>query len=333
MVGIIIASHGDLANGIKQSGEMIFGQQANVTAVSLRPEEGPEQFKQNVLEAIEAFDTDQVLFLVDLWGGTPFNQCSAIVQDNDKMAIVTGLNLPMLIEAYGLRMSEELAVNIAQALSQTAKDGVKLFPTSLETLASKQEATTEANSEIKKQVVDGRIPEGTVLGDGKIKYVLARVDTRLLHGQVATSWTKSTNPDRIIVVSDAVSKDGLRKSMIENAAPPGVKAHVIPIDKLVQIDKDPRFGLTKAIILFETPQDALSALEKGVDIKELNLGSMAHSKGKVAVNPALAFDMNDVNTIEKIKATGVKIDIRKVPADHSENLEQLLTKARNMLNK
>ena len=65
----------------------------------------------------------------------------------------------------------------------------------------------------------GAIPEGTVLGDGKIDIAFARIDTRLLHGQVATTVTKMVNPDRIIVCSDDVAKDDLRKSMIEQAAP------------------------------------------------------------------------------------------------------------------
>ena len=59
----------------------------------------------------------------------------------------------------------------------------------------------------------GSLPPGTVLGDGKIKIVLARVDSRLLHGQSSSpAWTKSVNPSRIIVVSDAVAKDDLRKN-------------------------------------------------------------------------------------------------------------------------
>lgn len=70
-----------------------------------------------------------------------------------------------------------------------------------------------------------------MLGDGHIKYVLARIDSRLLHGQVATSWTKSTQPDRIIVVSDGVAHDRLRKNMIIQAAPPGVKVNVVPIKR------------------------------------------------------------------------------------------------------
>ena len=51
-------------------------------------------------------------------------------------------------------------------------------------------------------------------------------------------------------------------------------------------------------MLFETPQDALRAIEGGVDIKELNIGSMAHSVGKVVVNKAIAMDQDDVETLE-----------------------------------
>ena len=58
------------------------------------------------------------------------------------------------------------------------------------------------------------------MGDGHIKYAYVRIDTRLLHGQVATAWTKQVNPDRILVVSDGVSHDDLRKNMIIQAAPP-----------------------------------------------------------------------------------------------------------------
>ena len=52
--------------------------------------------------------------------------------------------------------------------------------------------------------------------------------------------------------------------MITQAAPPGVKAHVIPISKMIEVAKDPRFGATKAFLLFETPQDVLKAVEGGV---------------------------------------------------------------------
>lgn len=332
MVGIVIASHGSFAEGIKESGELIFGEQKDVAAVTLNPNEGPDQFRSKLQDAIKSFEDDsQVLFLVDLWGGTPFNQTSALVEGHDdNWVIVTGLNLPMLIEAYGSRMAADTAKQVASEILSAAREGVKVLPESLDTKKEK-ENDSNTSSQVQEKVVNGGIPKGTVIGDGKIKYVLSRVDTRLLHGQVATSWTKSTQPNRIIVVSDNVSHDELRKSMIEQAAPPGFKANVVPISKLVEVDKDPRFGATKAMLLFETPQDALEAIEAGVDIKELNLGSMAHSKGKVVINKAVSMGKDDVETFEKLLDLGVKIDVRKVPSDGGEKIENMLRKAKDSL--
>ena len=323
MVGIILASHGEFANGILQSGSMIFGEQKDVKAVTLQPSEGPDDLRAKMEEAISTFENqDEVLFLVDLWSGTPFNQANLLLNGHeDHWAIVTGLNLPMLIEAYAMRMSTDSAHEIATHICEVARDGVNIRPEELE---PKKEEAVKAE----KPAPAEAIPEGTVLGDGHIKYVLARVDTRLLHGQVATTWTKSTQPTRIIVVSDAVAKDDLRKRMIIEAAPPGVKAHVIPIWKMIEVAKDPRFGETKAMLLFETPQDVLKAIEGGVDIKEINLGSLAHSTGKVVVTKAVAMGKEDVETFEKLIDKGVTFNVRKVPSDSPENMGEMLKKAK-----
>ena len=317
MVGIIIASHGEFAAGIKQSGSMIFGEQEKVESVVFMPSEGPDDLQRKLQEAIAKVDSEEILFLVDLWGGSPFNQANKLFEEApEHRAIVAGLNLPMLIEAYASRFSMNTAHEIAQAIAPTAIEGVKVRP---EELQKKEEVAEEQTVEPK-----GAIPEGTVLGDGKIKFVLARIDTRLLHGQVATNWTKATNPNRIIVVSDSVSKDDLRKKLIEQAAPPGVRAHVIPLDKLVQVYNDPRFGDTKALLLFENPQDALAVIEKGVEIPELNIGSMAHSVGKVQINNVLSVDQADVDTYKKLRDLGVTFDVRKVSGDSPSDLFKLI---------
>ena len=317
MVGIIIASHGEFAAGIKQSGSMIFGEQEKVESVVFMPSEGPDDLQRKLQEAIEKVDSEEILFLVDLWGGSPFNQANKLFEEApEHRAIVAGLNLPMLIEVYASRFSMNTAHEIAQAIAPTAIEGVKVRP---EELQKKEEVAEEQTVAPK-----GAIPEGTVLGDGKIKFVLARIDTRLLHGQVATNWTKATHPNRIIVVSDSVSKDDLRKKLIEQAAPPGVRAHVIPLDKLVQVYNDPRFGDTKALLLFENPQDALAVIEKGVEIPELNIGSMAHSVGKTQINNVLSVDQADVDTYKKLRDLGVKFDVRKVSGDSPSDLFKLI---------
>lgn len=325
MVGIILASHGEFANGLMQSGAMIFGEQPNVAACVLHPSEGPDDIKAKMQAAIDSFDDQtEVLFLVDLWGGTPFNQANSLFEAHkENWAIVSGMNLPMLIEAYAARLSMEKAQDVAKAILGTAKEGVKVKPEELE-----PEEVVVANAPAAPQ---GAIPAGTVLGDGEIKFVLARVDSRLLHGQVATAWTKATNPSRIIVVSDAVAKDELRRKLIEQAAPPGVKANVIPISKMIEISKDPRFGNTKALLLFENPQDVLRVVEAGVKIKEVNVGSLAHSTGKVVVSKVLSMGHEEVAAFEKLKDLGVTFDVRKVPNDSKDNLDELLKKAKKEL--
>ena len=320
MVGIIIASHGEFAAGIKQSASMILGETEGLESVVFMPSEGPDDLYGNIQKAIEKLGTEEVLFLVDLWGGSPFNQSNRFFEENpEKRAIVAGLNLPMLLAALSEREDYNTAHEVAKAIISEAKDQVKVRPEELE---PKSEGKAVAASQ--DDTPKGAIPEGTVIGDGKIKFVLARIDTRLLHGQVATSWTKATNPNRIIVVSDSVSKDNMRKKLIEQAAPPGVKAHVIPLKKLVEISKDPRFGNTKALLLFENPQDALKVIEEGVPIKELNIGSMAHSVGKIQINNVLSVDQNDVETYKRLKELGVKFDVRKVAADKPVDLFKLI---------
>ncbi len=327
MVGIVLASHGGFADGIFQSAEMIFGKQENLAHVILKPDEGPDDIRAKMERAVASFDDqDQVLFLIDLWGGTPFNQANNLVKEHeDTWAIVSGMNLPMVIEALGQRMASDNAHDIAKAIVKPGRDGIKTQP---EYLMPKEETKAAPAANAQPQ---GAIPEGTVIGDGHIKYVLARIDSRLLHGQVATGWTKAMNPNRIIVVSDNVAKDKIRKTMIKEAAPAGVPANVVPINKMLEVVKDPRFGNTKALILFENPEDALKAIEGGMDIKELNVGSMAYSDGKVNVNTVLAMDQKDIDTYKKLKDLGVKFDVRKVPSDGKQNMDELLDKAQKLV--
>lgn len=324
-IGIIIASHGKFAEGIHQSGSMIFGEQEKVQVVTFMPNEGPDDLYAHFNNAIAQFDaSDEILVLADLWSGSPFNQASRVMGENPdrKMAIITGLNLPMLIQAYTERlMDAEAGVDkVVANIIKESKDGVKALPEELNPVE-------EASAAPQANVQQAAIPEGTVIGDGKLKINLARIDTRLLHGQVATAWTPDSKADRIIVASDSVANDDLRKELIKQAAPGNVKANVVPIQKLIEVAKDPRFGNTHALILFETPQDALRAIEGGVPIKELNVGSMAHSTGKTMVNNVLSMDKADVETYEKLRDLGVSFDVRKVPNDSKKDLFDLITKA------
>ena len=115
MVGFVLTGHGQFSNGLKSAVDMVAGDQPNFAIV---PFEGSEAvtFGDDLRKTITdmAAECDGVLVFVDLWGGTPFNQSMIISSEVKNMEIVTGTNLPMLVElvmtrAFGDPTLEELA--------------------------------------------------------------------------------------------------------------------------------------------------------------------------------------------------------------------------------
>ena len=116
----------------------------------------------------------------------------------------------------------------------------------------------------------------------------------------------------------------MRKTLLVQAAPVGVKVNVVPIQKLVDVWDDPRFASVKALLLFETPQDVAAAVKGGVKLDKVNIGSMSHSEGKRMVTNAVAVDDEDVKTLEYLRDQGITFDVRKVPSDQSKDIFDLL---------
>ena len=108
MFGIIVGTHGIFSQELLKSCEMICGEQKNVRAVTLVPGEGPDDVVKKYEAAIAELDCDGgVLFLNDLFGGSPYNAACRLVISNENYGIVTGVNLPMLIEMCSAQMMDD----------------------------------------------------------------------------------------------------------------------------------------------------------------------------------------------------------------------------------
>ena len=108
MFGIIVGTHGIFAQELVKSCEMICGEQKNVRAVTLVPGEGPDDGVKKYEAAIAELDCEGgVLFLNDLFGGSPYNAACRLVIGNENYGIVTGVNLPMLIEMCSAQMMDD----------------------------------------------------------------------------------------------------------------------------------------------------------------------------------------------------------------------------------
>ena len=125
MVSIIIGTHGSFSEQILRSAEMIYGKQENVLSVTFETGEGIEDLIAKYKNALAKLDCKNgVLFLVDLFGGSPFNAASRIVSENENMDVITGINFPMLLEVYGARDFSNIE-EIVRIGKQAGSDGIK----------------------------------------------------------------------------------------------------------------------------------------------------------------------------------------------------------------
>ena len=131
MFGIIVGTHGRFAEELVKSCEMICGEQKNVRAVTLVPGEGPDDVVAKYEKAIEELDcAGGVLFLNDLFGGSPYNAACRLVIGNEAYGIVTGVNLPMLIEMCSAQLMDDGSSSIQDLMEkavEAGKNGTQTF--------------------------------------------------------------------------------------------------------------------------------------------------------------------------------------------------------------
>jgi fructose PTS system EIIB component len=152
---------------------------------------------------------------------------------------------------------------------------------------------------------------------------LARIDDRLVHGQVATTWIRQFGIEQIIIISDIHAKDQVQSAVIQLAAPAGVRILMFEVEKFIDVyNSNP---IKKATMLIYTnPFDVLKTIEGGVVIPYLNLGGMKFVPGKVQITKAVSLDENDRETFKKIIEKGVRIEVQMVPSDKKLLMEELL---------
>ena len=128
MFAILVGTHGRFSEELVKSCEMICGEQKNVRAVTLVPGEGPDDVVKKYEAAIKELDcTDGVLFLNDLFGGSPYNAACRLVISNESYGIVTGVNLPMLIEMCSLQMMDDKSLTIQDIMAKAVEAGKSGF--------------------------------------------------------------------------------------------------------------------------------------------------------------------------------------------------------------
>jgi len=315
-IAIVIGTHGWAAEQLLKTAEMLLGEQENVGWIDFVPGENAETLIEKYTAQLEKLDTSKgVLFLVDTWGGSPFNAASRIVVDKEHYEVVAGVNIPMLVETFMARDDNPSFDELVALAVETGREGVKALKAQPVEKPAPAVAAPKAAAPAKPMGPNDYM----VIG-------LARIDDRLIHGQVATRWTKETNVKRIIVVSDDVAADKVRSTLLTQVAPPGVTAHVVDVAKMIRVYNNPKYAGERVMLLFTNPTDVERIVEGGVKITSVNIGGMAFRQGKTQVNNAISVDEKDIEAFNKLNARGIELEARKVSTDQKLKMMDLIGK-------
>lgn len=157
---------------------------------------------------------------------------------------------------------------------------------------------------------------------------MARVDDRLIHGQVAVKWSKELNISRIIVASDSIAKNAVQVAALKGAAPSGVKAAILPIEKAQGILNDPRSKDMRILLVSNDPRDILAVLNGIEERPVLNVANFGRINGPIGdkqkVSDSVYLTEDDKVVLKEISGMGVEIIHQPVPENDRKDLMSLI---------
>ena len=291
---IILASHGGLAAGAKDTLEMVLGDVSNVHVVSLARDD-KEPITNKVDAMIATFNADDTVYvLTDMLGSSVNNNMVELSKNGTKFTVVSGFNIPL---ALTLAMSPapvkgaELA-----ALINEARTGL-----------------TNPNAPVEAAAAPAKI-------------VLARLDYRLLHGQVVFTWTTKVQAERIIVVDNAAANDDIKKGALKLAKPQGVRLNVFTVERaLAKMDKLNTLG-ERVMFVFGNTAEMLQFCQ-GYKLDAINLGATANHDGADQIggkDSSVFLDATQKADVNQLLDMGIKLYVQQTPTYQSVDIDAKL---------
>ncbi|GBF10188.1 PTS galactosamine transporter subunit IIB [Tepidibacillus infernus] len=151
--------------------------------------------------------------------------------------------------------------------------------------------------------------------------LLARIDNRLVHGQVGVTWTTTLGANLLVVVDDQVAKDPLQQQLMAvTAESSGAGIRFFTVEHTINIIHKAAPS-QKIFIVCKTPEEIKKLIDGGVPIKDVNVGNMHFSQGKRQISKKVYVDDKDLENLRYIKSKGINVFIQDVPGDIKENIE------------
>lgn len=152
---------------------------------------------------------------------------------------------------------------------------------------------------------------------------LVRIDDRLIHGQVVTTWVKQHNIEQILIINDEISKDEMQKSVFDLMAPDGVSVRVFGVDKFAEVYQKTKIK-RRTLILLTNPEDAFRLVSSKVEIPKLNIGGMKYTANRKQYTKAVSLTDKEKDYLKELNKLGTEVFIQMVPTDKRLELQDLL---------
>ncbi len=153
---------------------------------------------------------------------------------------------------------------------------------------------------------------------------LARIDDRLIHGQVILGWVPSVKPDRIVVANDRVAGSDWERKFYSSCVPPEVNVSFATVAEAArQIGAD-LYQTEQLIVLLESAQDTLALIGGGVELKEVNVGGLHYREGSVELLPFVFLVHEERNALRELVKRGVTLWAQDVPSNPAKNINSLV---------
>lgn len=153
-----------------------------------------------------------------------------------------------------------------------------------------------------------------------MKVNLIRVDERLIHGQVMTSWCKKHWIKRIILIDDEIAQDEFMASVLEMSAPAGVKVSAMTVlDAANELTNDSSDIST--LLLFKDLKCVLDLVNSGYQMKELDIGNIGSSPVRKPLTREVYISEDEKSILRKLIENGVHVYIQKLPQDNQVDVK------------
>jgi mannose/fructose/N-acetylgalactosamine-specific phosphotransferase system component IIB len=143
--------------------------------------------------------------------------------------------------------------------------------------------------------------------------VLARIDDRLIHGQVTVGWSERLKPDRIILANNAIAADTWQTRVYSSTVPPDIKVSILPVSKAAASLADSENADERVLLLTGSPEEMAELVRIGVPVEEVNVGGLHFSTGKREMLPFVYVDRQDLKAFSRLLEMGATLSAQQVP--------------------